>query len=83
MKKTDVKLIILVIYLQLLLILYFWMVFPSLTKPKDLSPTEIPVLSITNLREANNLFTSKGKEWLQQPDEPNLSNYTFGQTDPI
>jgi hypothetical protein len=83
MKKTDVKSIILIIYLQLMLILYFWLIFPSLTKPKDLAPTEIPVLSVTEIREVNLLFTNKGKESLQQPSEPNLSNYTFGQADPI
>lgn len=83
MKKPEVKSIILIIYLQIILALYFWSVYPSLEKAKDLTPTNVPSLSVSGLRDANILFKDKGKEWTYFPTEPNLSNYTFGQTDPI
>ena len=83
MKKTDIKSIILIVYLQVALILYFWLLYPALVKPKDLAPTSVPSLSLSGLREDNMLFTSKENEWTELPSEPDLSVYTFGQTDPI
>lgn len=83
MKKTDIKSVILIIYLQIILAMYFWLLFPALKKSKDLAPSTIPSLSTSGLREANMLVTNKGKEWIEYPSEPDLSLYTFGQTDPI
>ena len=83
MKKPEVKSIVLIIYLQIILALYFWLLYPALAKPKGLAQTNVPSLSISGLREANTLFANKGKLWMEYPKEPDLSNYTFGQTDPI
>ncbi len=83
MKKPEVKLFILVIYLQAILVLYFWFLYPALAGSKNLASTNIPALSVSSLREANLLFMEKGKEWKEYPQEPDLSIYAFGQTDPI
>lgn len=82
-KPENIKSIVLIVYLQIILVLYFWLIYPAIAKPKGLTPTNVPSLSISGLTEANNLFTSFGKEWTEYPIEPELSNYTFGQTDPI
>lgn len=83
MKKTDVRMIVLVIYLQVVLVIYFWLLIPIITKSKDLAPTKVPSLSISGLKEAGILFNGKGKEWTEYPQEPDISTFTFGQTDPI
>ncbi len=83
MKKTEIRLIILVIYLQIVLIIYFISLYPALEKPKNLPPTQIPLLSTANLKEAQNLLSNKGKVWISYPQEPDISSYTFGQSDPI
>lgn len=83
MKKPETKLIVLIIYLQIILAVYFWLLYPALAKPKSIAPTEVPSLSVSGLNTAKTLFTKSGKERIEFPKEPDLSNYTYGQTDPI
>ena len=82
-KQENIKTVVLIVYLQIILALYFWLLYPALAKPKGLMPTNVPSLSVSGLREASDLFTRHGKTWTEFPTEPDLSNYVFGQTDPI
>jgi uncharacterized protein with PQ loop repeat len=82
-KQKNIKNIILSIYLIIIFGIFAWLIIPTIIKPKYLTPTNIPSLSLSGLREASLLFTNFGKEWVGYPEEPNISVYTFGQTDPI
>ena len=82
-KGSNIKLVFLIVYLVILIAIYFRLVYSIISKPKDLAPTKIPSLSITELKNANILFEKSGKQWSGLPSEPDISTYTFGQRDPM
>jgi len=80
-KKTNIWLIVSGVYILLIFLVYLWLIFPSLVKPKVLKKTNVPSLSVSGIQEADNLFTNSGKEWVGYAVEPNLSEYVFGETE--
>jgi hypothetical protein len=63
--------------------IYVWIIYPALIWPKNLQVTDIPSLSISGLNETKELFTTLGKISIEAPEEPDLSSYVFGLTNPI
>ena len=82
-KNINIKTIILFVYICLFLGIYLWFVHPVFIKPTQLTATNVPSLSISRLKEADSLFSSYEKGWEQFPTEPDISSFSFGQTDPI
>jgi len=83
MKKVNKIAIILGVYIAVILLIYASMFYPATVKPKSLIPTNIPSLSISGLKEVDSLFSSYGKVWIGYPEKPDLSQFTFGQTNLI
>lgn len=80
-KKTDNWMVIMSVYLLAVLVVYLWLIYPALAKPKILKKTDVPSLSVSGIREADILFTSMGKEWVGYASEPDLTKYIFGQNE--
>ena len=84
MKKANhIVIIILGIYVVIILGIYISLVYPATIKPRGLVQTKIPSLSISGLKEVDSLFSSYGKVWIGYPVKPDLSQFIFGQTNPI
>jgi hypothetical protein len=79
----NIKLILLSVYFVLVVGIFLSIIYPTLLKPKGLSQTKIPSLSVTDLNEANRLFSASGKVREVHPTEPDINNYIYGQRDPI
>lgn len=71
------------VYLLGIFGLFLSLIYPIILKPRALTPTNIPSLSVGALMKANTLFNDLGKAWTQYPSQPDLSNYTFGGKDPL
>lgn len=84
MKKTNQIIpLLLAVYVIAILVLYFWMIYPALVKPRGLIQTKIPSLSVSGMKEVDKLFSDNEKVWIGYPSRPDLSKFSFGQTDPI
>lgn len=84
MKNKNTFKLILALYLVSIISIYIWLIYPIIISPKGLVPTNIPTLAVDKLKNAELLFASMEKEWSDGlPVEPNLSNFIFGQQDPI
>ena len=82
-KPGNIKLIILLVYIFVLIGVLVWLFYPLLLKPRVLSQSKIPSLSVSGLNEINSVFSKQARLWVGQALEPDLNNYTFGQSDPI
>lgn len=84
MKKTkNIKPVLLIIYLVIIIGLFSGLIFPAIAKPKGLRQSEVPTLFSSGLQEVNQVFLNFGKEYLEIPREPDVSNYIFGGKDPL
>jgi hypothetical protein len=84
MKKTQSLTLFLILYVLSVVALYVWVINPVFRSPRRMTETNIPILSVAELEEAEMLFGAFEKNWADGfPTEPNLSEYTFGQKDPL
>jgi hypothetical protein len=82
-RQRNYKYIFLIVYITIIIGIYSALVYPIIPEPKELTPTIIPSLSVSGIKDVNILFNNYGKTWTQYPSKPDLSNYTFSGKDPL
>lgn len=81
--ENHIVAILLGMYVVIILGVYFSLVYPTTIRPRVIVQTKIPALSITGLKEVDELFSNYGKLWVGYPAKPDLTKFSFGQKDPI
>ena len=84
MKKINQLTFILIgIYLSLMCIIYFVIVYPTVMRSRNIPAGNIPTLSVSGLKQFDELFVEYGKRWVGYSSKPDISKYTFGQMEPF
>lgn len=84
MKKIhQLTVIIIWLYIAVLFVFYFVIVYPAIMRPRRLSSSSVPSLSVNGLKEFDKRFLEYGKSWVGYPLKPDLTKFVFGQTEPF